>query len=218
MLKRYEEKVEYEYKKAKNEGDGTEFRRKKYSRWNTAPKILLGVAILAGTMFSADMAMHARVEDRSFISACESAIDYNKGIGMAFYVGKNGHTIEKIDKSDIVTKEFIEEQLGVEDGTEILNEYRNTMRDSFNSIMERYKDVEWFSGKMIDEDDRIGTVYTFKVSSEQFHYEEVEEMMKEFTLNYYYDREAGCFYYDESVLLDVSTPLGSIEMVQCTRR
>lgn len=154
--------------------------------------------------------------DLSAVKVCESQTDYNKGIGLTFYVGEDGKTVEKIDKNDTVSLDFIKNNLGTENTEEIFAEYKKSMEDSFNQTTQKYQDKSWFSSNIESTDTYIKTVYTFDVSSKDFNYDDVQDMMKEFTLDYYYDADKKAFLFDESKYLDSSTPLGSIENVKCT--
>lgn len=155
--------------------------------------------------------------DQSAVMVCESQTDYNKGIGLTFYLGEDGKTIEQIDKVDTVSLDFISNNLNTENTEEIFAEYKKSMEEQFNQTVEKYKSYGWFSANLDNQDDYIRTTYSFDVSSKDFKYGDVEEMMKEFTLDYYYNTDEKAFIYDEAKFLDTSTPLGSIENVQCTK-
>ena len=155
--------------------------------------------------------------DQSAVMVCESQTDYNKGIGLTFYLGEDGKTIEQIDKVDTVSLDFISNNLNTENTEEIFAEYKKSMEEQFNQTVEKYKSYSWFHATLDNQDDYIKTTYSFNVGSKDFKYEDVEEMMKEFTLDYYYNKDEKAFIYDEAKFLDTSTPLGSIENVQCTK-
>ena len=60
--------------------------------------------------------------DQSAVMVCESQTDYNKGIGLTFYLGEDGKTIEQIDKVDTVSLDFISNNLNTENTKEIFDE------------------------------------------------------------------------------------------------
>lgn len=153
--------------------------------------------------------------DKSAVKVCESTIDYNKGIGLTFYVGKDGETIDKIEKVDTVSLEFIKKNLSEENAQEILNEYKTNAKFLYEDTLNKYKDVSWFKADIHEEDGMMRTTYTFDVSSKDFNYDKYKSLIEEFSLEYYYNKDAGKFIYNEEEFLSQNTPLGNIESVGC---
>lgn len=182
----------------------------------TKNKIALGVvslAIAGGLVYSL-----TSEQDHSKVMVCESTTSYNKGIGLTFYLDKDGETIEKIEKSDKVSLDFIKNNLTTENTEQILEEYKENVKFLYDDTVETYKDVKWFSADLKEDDDYIQTIYTFDVSDEDFNYEKYKSLLSEFSLDYYYDSTAGKFVYNEEKFLSDSTPLGNIESVACTEQ
>lgn len=152
---------------------------------------------------------------KSAIMICESSVEYNKGIGLTFYIENDGKTIEKIEKNDTVSLEFIENNLEVENSEEILEEYKKNVKFIYENTMEKYKDVKWFDAELIEEDSFIKTIYTFDVSHRDFDYEKYKSLLEEFSLEYYYNIEEEKFIYDEMSFLSSNTPLGNIKNIIC---
>lgn len=153
--------------------------------------------------------------DKSVVKVCESTIDYNKGIGLTFYVGKDGKTINKIQKNDTVSLGFIENNLTKENSKEILEEYKTNVKFIYEDTLSKYGDLEWFSVEIIEEEDMIKSIYTFNVNSKKFDYDKYKTLIEEFSLEYYYDIDEGKFIYDEAKFLSKNTPLGNIENISC---
>ena len=154
--------------------------------------------------------------DKSVIKVCESSIDYNKGIGLTFYVSSDGKTIEKIEKNDTVTLEFIEKNMNTGENTEkILEEYKKNLKFIYDATLEKYKDVEWFSASLVEDEGMVKTKYIFDVSNPDFDYDKYKDLISEFALEYYYDMEKHMFIYDEDEFLSGNTPLGTISEVGC---
>lgn len=153
--------------------------------------------------------------DKSAVKICESTIDYNKGIGLTFYVGKDGKTIDKIEKVDTVSLEFIKKNLSEEDAQEILKEYKTNAKFLYEDTLNKYKDVSWFKADIYETDGLMRTTYTFDVASKDFNYDKYKSLIEEFSLEYYYNKEEGKFIYNEEEFLSPNTPLGNIESVGC---
>lgn len=178
---------------------------------------ILGVAIGALVVCGGGAMIYAN-RDQSRVMVCESATTYNEGIGLTFYLGRDGKTIDKIEKVDTVSLEFIKNNLTTNNSEKILEEYKNNVKFLFDTTMEKYKDVSFFKGNLENSETAVRTTYTFDVGSKTFNYEKNKSMMEEFSLDYYYDKDAKAFIYDESKFLSDTTPLGNIENVSCKEK
>lgn len=153
--------------------------------------------------------------DQSVTKVCESNISYNKGIGYTFYVGKDGKTIDTIEKNDTVSLNFIKKNLGDENAEQILSEYKNKTKESYETVVDKYKKYSWFSSDIKITKKKVAVNYRIRVSDETFSYKKYEDVMSEFGMTYFYDQDKKAFIYDESSFLSTQIPLGSIEGVQC---
>lgn len=153
--------------------------------------------------------------DQSVTKVCESNISYNKGIGYTFYVGHDGKTIDTIEKNDTVSLSFIKKNLGDENAEEILSEYKNKTKESYETVTKKYKKYSWFSSDIQITKKKVVVNYRIKVSDKTFSYKKYEDVMSEFGMTYFYNQDKKAFIYDESAFLSTQIPLGSIEGVQC---
>ena len=156
--------------------------------------------------------------DQSAIKVCESSIDYNKGIGLTFYVGKDGKTIDKIEKNDTVSIDFIKNNLTDDEknSEKILEEYKKKAEELFDLTVEKYQNIPWFAAEIEQDESYIHIKYSFNISHESFNYEEHEDLIKEFALQYYYNTDESKFIFDEAVYLSENTPLGNIDKITCS--
>ncbi len=186
-------------------------------------KIALGAlcaVLAAGVFIGGGFALNhfgVFAKDASFISVCESSIPYNKGIGVTFYVGPDGKTIEVLEDHATVTLDFLENNLKTDKPKEVLAEYKKTVKDSFNATKSKYDSYDWFHADLSETDSSIQTVYSIDVGSETFTYEEAKPALEELNLTYYYNEEEKAFIYDESTLLTSGTPVGIIDSVECSK-
>lgn len=180
------------------------------------PNKAIIVSLLVGGLFFSGCMLYIN-RDKSMVKVCESRFDYNKGIGLTFYVGKDGRTIDKIEKNDTVSLDFIEANLtkDKESSKKILDEYKKNAEFFFNETVEKYKDISWLSANLEKKDNYIKAVYTFDVSHKDFNFDKYKNVLEEFSLQYYFNKEEKKFIYDETVLLSDKTPLGTIENVGC---
>lgn len=154
--------------------------------------------------------------DKSVVKICESSIDYNKGIGLTFHVGKDGKTVEIIEKNDTVSLDFIKKNLTDENSKKILTEYKKNAKFFYEDTMKKYKGIPWFTAEIEENDNMIKAIYKFNVADKSFDYDKYKNLLEEFSLQYYYDINEKKFIYDEEVYLSKNTPLGNIENVTCT--
>ena len=153
--------------------------------------------------------------DCSKTMVCESTVDYNKGIGYTFYLGRNGKTIDTIEKNDTVSLKFIQKNLGEENAQQILDEYKKKTTDTYNQTVEKYKKYSFFSSEIKETDSKIVVNYRIRVADDSFSYQKYKDILEAFGMTYFYDSDTDSFTYDEEKFLSDDIPLGSIEDVGC---
>lgn len=153
--------------------------------------------------------------DRSKTMVCESTVDYNKGIGYTFYLGRNGKSIDTIEKNDTVSLKFIKKNLGEENAQQILDEYKKKTTDTYNQTVEKYKKYSFFSSEIKETDSQIVVNYRIRVADENFSYQKYKDILEDFGMVYFYDSDTDSFTYNEDKFLSEDIPLGSIEDVSC---
>lgn len=187
----------------------------------TATKILRNtnrkIAVIAcSVVLVAGLGTWALVgRDRSRTMVCESTVDYNKGIGYTFYLGRNGKTIDTIEKNDTVSLKFIEKNLGEGNAQQILDEYKKKTTDTYNQTVEKYKKYSFFSSEIKETDSKIVVNYRIRVADENFSYQKYKDVLEDFGMAYFYDSDTDSFTYNEGKFLSKDIPLGSIEDVGC---
>lgn len=180
---------------------------------NTNRKI---AAIACSVVLVAGLGTWALVgRDRSRTMVCESTVDYNKGIGYTFYLGRNGKTIDTIEKNDTVSLKFIEKNLGEGNAQQILDEYKKKTTDTYNQTVEKYKKYSFFSSEIKETDSKIVVNYRIRVADENFSYQKYKDVLEDFGMAYFYDSDTDSFTYNEENFLSKDIPLGSIEDVGC---
>lgn len=153
--------------------------------------------------------------DQSKTMVCESAVDYNKGIGYTFYVGRNGKDIDTIEKNDTVSLKFIKKNLGEENAQQILEEYKKKTEESYKATVAKYSKYSFFDSDIKTTKDKVAVNYRIRVADDSFSYKKYKDVLDEFGMSYFYNAQKDAFIYDEDSFLSEDIPLGSIEDVAC---